>query len=809
MSFWDKLFSKQEPKDKNLEIPARKDIPQPEIHSEEIPHTLELGWYWSEKKQQHQLAKIAEKDRATHFYVIGATGSGKTKFLEFLIQQDILKRKGFGVIDPHGDLIEDIKGFLALYLDEEDISERVVLIDPTDPHFTVTFNPLEKIPNSSMPDQAQELISAFRKIWSDSWGVRMEDLMRNSLIALGEAELTLCELPHFLTRRTFRKSILDKVNHSVVKEYFERFDTLTDRGQVTWVEPVMNKINAFLSNERIRQIFSSPKSSFSLREIMDQKKILLVKLNKGKLKDSADLLGSLLMAKIQISAFSRGDLPQNKRTPFYLYIDEFQNFASESFSVLLSEARKYGLSLIMAHQTLAQISQELRSLILGNTGIQVYFRVNRQDANLLAKEAFEYSGYEIKSVGSSRPIFWSHAEEWEHHIQELQSLAPRFCYIKHKIEGGIIRLETEEIMPAQEALGMTESKYADFIKNFSFGKKYLIEREKLVALAEERQKLLKEQIEATPPKKEPSKPIVKEIEKPVIKEPVLQSQKEELSPEERNFLEFISQHPGMFVTKIYKSLYLSGYKGDRLKESLIEKGLIIQEETREGRGGRLAKVLSITDKGTSILKKSPFSGKGGDTHKYLQMTLKEQAELFGWKAAIEERIPRSLETVDVGLKRDDIQVAIEISQTSKADQEIQNVRKCLEAGYDYVISVFNDEKSLSIIKKEAKKSFTLKERERIRFALPSQVKDFLNDASPQSIVSEKGIVSGQISKEKQLLNTKEASEFLGISKNTLYEWIIQKRIPHVKVGRLVKFRREDLEEWLRKRTQEEEKREYI
>ena len=198
--------------------------------------------------------------QATHFYVIGATGTGKTKFLEFLISQDIGKGNGFGVIDPHGDLIEDIKGFLAGACKEAEnysiLAERVILIDPTDPNLTVTFNPLERLPNISVPEQVNELIGAFRKIWSEAWGVRMEDLMRNSMIALGEAELSLCELPAFLTQRAFRKSILEKVSHPITQDYFSRFDTMTDRGQIAWIEPVMNKINAFFSDDRIRQMFS-------------------------------------------------------------------------------------------------------------------------------------------------------------------------------------------------------------------------------------------------------------------------------------------------------------------------------------------------------------------------------------------------------------------------------------------------------------------------------------------------------------------------------------------------------------------------
>jgi excisionase family DNA binding protein len=360
-----------------------------------------------------------------------------------------------------------------------------------------------------------------------------------------------------------------------------------------------------------------------------------------------------------------------------------------------------------------------------------------------------------------------------------------------------------EIEPAWVGLGMKEQEYSQFLREIPFGRKYLVGREELLNLAKRRQIIPQEEI-VKPDEKEimiPSFP--KEPAKIKVREPAIRGEAD-LTPEEMFLLDFISKNPNTFVTNIYKALNLSGYKGDRLKENLIEKGLIVQEETREGRGGRLAKVLLLTVKGAALLKKAPVAGKGGDLHKYLQMTIKEQAELLGWKATIEEKILKSLETVDVGLRKNDILVAVEISSTSKADQEIQNIRKCLEAGYDYVISVLSDEKALSSLKKEARKGFHHRERERIRFSLPDQVRDII-----QGVVSEKAVVSGQISKEKQLLDTTEASEFLGIKKNTLYEWIIQKKVPHVKVGRLVKFRKADLEEWLTKRTQDVDKREYI
>ena len=776
-----------------------------------MSNTIDLGWYWSEIKEEFQLAKIADKDRITHFYVIGATGTGKTKFLEYLIKQDIDKRSGFGVIDPHGDLIEDIKDLLLFYYspDDSEISEKVVLIDPTDPKYTVTFNPLEKLQNVSIPEQANGLVSSFKKIWSDSWGVRMEDLMRNSLISLGEAELTLTELPFFLTKRAFRKTVMEKVSHTIAKNYFERFDTMTDRGQVSWIEPVMNKINAFFSDDRIRQMFSSKRSSFNIREIMDQSKILLIKLDKGKLLDSADLLGSLLMAKIQMAAFSRSDIPKKKRVPFYLYIDEFQNFASESFAVILSEARKYGLSLIMAHQTLAQIPTELRSLILGNAGIQVCFRLNRQDSNLLAKESFEYSGYEVKSVSSFSPKFWSLGEEWELYISELQSLPPRYCYVKHKIEGGVVQLQTVDIEMTEDMLNMDEDRYQEFIKGVPFGRKYLRERSALTALEDKRQESFKKETEEKKVDQKIEQPEIKPKEKPsneeIVKEPPKKfvKDKPEFTPDQIAFLECVSKNPDMFVTQIYKTLKLSGYKGDRIKESHLEKELITQEKTKKGKKGRLAKVLMLTEKGALTLKKLLPAGKGGALHKQIQAMIKDQAVVLGWKAVIEERIPHSLESVDVGLRKGDLRVAVEISATTNPAQELQNIRKCLDSGYDYVISVTTEEKSLLDIKKEARKAFILKDRERIRFSIVSEVKTHLISMS-SGIVSEKGIVSDQLKKQKELIGMNEASEFLGIKKPTLYEWVVQRKIPFIKVGRLTKFKRSDLELWLDKRTKEEE-----
>jgi hypothetical protein len=626
--------------------------------------TLELGWHWSENKEEFQLAKIADSDRLNHFYVIGATGTGKTKFLEYLIRQDIEKGNGFGVIDPHGDLIEDIKGFLVLRYepDDEIISNRVILIDPADPDFTVTFNPLEKVSGVPIAEQANELISAFRKIWSDSWGVRMEDLMRNSLIALAEAELTLTELPQFLTNRGVRQGILEKVSHPLAQEYFKRFDTMTDRSQVTWIEPIMNKIGAFFSDDRIRHIFSSEKSSFNIREIMDHQRILLIKLDKGKLKDSADLLGSLLMAKIQMAAFSRSDILQRKRIPFYLYIDEFQNFASESFSIVLSEARKYGLSLIMAHQTLAQISEEMKSLILGNTGVQVYFRINRHDASLLAKEAFEYSGHEVKRVSGSRPTYWSLGEEWERYTSELQTLPPRVCYVKHKIEGGVIAIRTADIETAQEEFidiaGMTETEYLNLIKNIPFGKKYLVSRAEINRKAAERQGLIKE---------------TAKVPKRIIEEKrIIPSEAQAIGPEDK-----------------------------------ITQTFAITELPKEGI--RVSRDKEITQ------------------HRYLQNLIRKIAEDKGYKATIEQPALNSQGKIDVALERNGKKIACEISITSTDEQEVKNIEKCLAEGYEKVILCSPEKKTLENVRSLISHGLSKSDQSKVLYLQPEELLHYLDE----------------------------------------------------------------------------------
>jgi len=494
--------------------------------------------------------------------------------------------------------------------------------------------------------------------------------MRNSLIALGEGEFTLAELPPFLSNRAFRKMVIEKVQHPIAREYFQRFDNLTDRGQAPWIEPVMNKINSFFADERIREMFSSAtQSSFNLREIMDQKKMLFIKLDKGRLKDTADLLGSLLMAKIQMAAFSRSDIPPSRRVPFHMYIDEFQNFASDSFAVILSEARKYGLSLTLAHQTLAQIPVELRSLILGNAGLQVYFRVNRQDAALLAKEIFEYSGYEVKTVKKFEPVFWSLGEEWEHKTNELQTLQPRCCWAKHKIEGGIVALQTVDLAAPWELLDTNEHEYLSAMKQLPFGRKYAVARKTLVALEQKRQLLIGQEIEV---KVEREREKVEAVKLPPEAKPTEHIERRDKVP-------------------------IAPAKEKRVRTDI-----------------------------------PVFEGTGGSQHRYLQSLIKRIAEEKGFRAVIEEKTPDGLGSVDVGLVRDGKHLACEICLTTTDEHELGNIRKCLAAGYDQVILCAPERKTLEKIRSSVARNLEATEQARIFFFQPEELFFFLEQEAAKS-----------------------------------------------------------------------------
>jgi len=409
---------------------------------------------------------VSLKALSNHAYIVGGTGMGKSRLLRVLIEQDIAASHGLCLIDPHGDLCEALVRYLETLPPNHPSRRRAVLIDPTAPEWAVGFNPLEVPPGENVYPHVLELITVFEKLWKDSWGARMEDIMRNSFITLAEHNLTLLELPKLLTDKDFRVGLANELHSPEAKSYWlDRFEPLPARTKAEWIESTLNKVSSFISDPWIRDMVGQTHSTINLRTWMDEGTITLVNLSKGRLKRNSDLIGALLVSKIQEAAMSRVDLPEGERRPYRLYVDEFQNYATRSFEEILSEARKYGLSIMMANQTLAQLQKTLLSSVLANCQVQVYFRCNRQDADILARQAFRATGKQIKfaltkdnlfsSEPRSNPVFVSVGEEMEGYVNFVLDLSPRQALLNIRGEGPPVPFRTATAPDRPASPGLT------------------------------------------------------------------------------------------------------------------------------------------------------------------------------------------------------------------------------------------------------------------------------------------------------------------------------------------------------------------
>jgi hypothetical protein len=320
---------------------------------------------------------MSRSDRGRHLYIIGQTGVGKSGLLELLTISDIYSPYGFAVIDPHGDYAQHI-----LQRIPAERAADVIYFNPADTDFPVAFNPMEVNDPKLRTHTASELIGVLKRMF-ESWGPRLEYILRYSLLALLDyPDATMLDITRILTDKKFRSEVLKYVQDPVVRNFWLiEFASWNDKFAAEAVAPVLNKVGAFTANPLVRNIIGQPKSSFNIRQIMDEHKILIVNLSRGLVgEDNAALLGALLVTKIQLAAMSRADISNEARTPFYLYVDEFQNFATDSFATILSEARKYGLNLTVANQYIAQMQMEVRDAVFGNVGSIIAFRMGADDA---------------------------------------------------------------------------------------------------------------------------------------------------------------------------------------------------------------------------------------------------------------------------------------------------------------------------------------------------------------------------------------------------------------------------------------------
>jgi hypothetical protein len=330
----------------------------------------------------HDVFGIKTVDRRRHIYVIGKTGMGKSTLLENMIYSDIMGGKGVAVVDPHGDLADNVLNFIPSHRTND-----VVIFDPSDREFPVAFNMLENIDSSLNSIVCSGLVGIFKKIYGDSWGPRLEHILRNTILSLLEYPgTTMLGIPRILQDRVFRRRVVRKITDPIVKGFWENeFDKFDPRQQIEAISPILNKVGQFLSSPILRNILGQPKSAIDLRFAMDKKKIVVVNLSKGKIgEDMSSLLGAMIITKFQLDAMSRSNIPEKDRIDFYLYVDEFQNFATDSFATILSEARKYKLNLTMANQYIAQMPDEVRDAVFGNVGTILSFQVGFDDAEYLS-----------------------------------------------------------------------------------------------------------------------------------------------------------------------------------------------------------------------------------------------------------------------------------------------------------------------------------------------------------------------------------------------------------------------------------------
>ena len=327
---------------------------------------------------------IRTDDRRRHMYLIGKTGMGKSTILENMIVDDIRAGHGVAVVDPHGDLAEKIIEFIPA-----DRINDVVYFNPSDINYPIAFNVVEQVEPHLRHLVASGLIGVFQKLWADSWGPRLEYILRNAILAILDFPgSTILGLVRMLSDKNYRKRVVANIKDPVVKAFWEKeFSGYADKFASEAVSPIQNKVGQFLSNSLMRNIIGQVKSAIDIRDIMDNGKIIIMNLSKGRIgEDNSALLGAMMITKIQLAAMSRVDVPEKDRRDFYLYIDEFQNFSTDSFANILSEARKYRLNLILAHQYIEQLSEKVKPAVFGNVGTMVVFRVGAADAEELVKE---------------------------------------------------------------------------------------------------------------------------------------------------------------------------------------------------------------------------------------------------------------------------------------------------------------------------------------------------------------------------------------------------------------------------------------
>jgi hypothetical protein len=376
-------------------LPTHSSIPAEEKNNVNL-------FAYAEFKNKREIFGMKRLDRRRHLYVIGKSGTGKSTLLANMIINDLKHDEGIAVVDPHGDLIETILDYIPRHRIND-----VIILDPADPNAVVKLNLFEAGSVVHRELIASGIVAIFQKIYANSWGPRLEYILRNALLTLLSKNAKLEDILRILTDTKYRARVVDELDDQVLKNFWEKeFNLMPDRLRNEAISPILNKVGQFVTSPLIRNVVNTNTSSFDIEDVMNSGKILLVNVSQGKLgEDNMALLGAMIITKIQLAAMNRVYMNEADRRDFYLYIDEFQNFATTSFIKILSEARKYRLNLILANQYMAQIPDEVKSAIFGNAGSMISFILGASDADWMAKEfGNKYTQEDLVSLGRYQTI---------------------------------------------------------------------------------------------------------------------------------------------------------------------------------------------------------------------------------------------------------------------------------------------------------------------------------------------------------------------------------------------------------------------
>lgn len=358
------------------------------------PHRIAFFARTRARPRTDRIFGIKDRDRLAHMYIIGKTGAGKTTLLETLFSQDVQAGHGVTLIDPHGDYVDRLANTIPIHRQSD-----LLYFNAPDPNQPFGYNPLTRVPEHLRSLVAAGQLEILKKAWSDSWGQRLEHILRNALLALMETDdATLEDVLHLLSDRQYRRSLIANIKNERVRSFWQdEFAKYPPRLRAEAIVPIQNKVGAFLADPLLHRVLTAPQQPLRLRQVMDERKILLVNLSRGKIgEDAAHLVGGLLVTAIGLAAYSRAGLPESDRKQHFVYVDEFQNFTTLAMANMISELRKYRVGLVLANQYLSQLVPEVRDAVLGNAGTLITFRLGGKDAPIVARElAPQFSAMDI------------------------------------------------------------------------------------------------------------------------------------------------------------------------------------------------------------------------------------------------------------------------------------------------------------------------------------------------------------------------------------------------------------------------------